>query len=130
MGEPANPPICRFYRLIDGAPEPTRADRTADGTLPINAVRYCEPIASASGFGWYLYPPLNFSLIAIALNTVLVLSLVLIFGMGIVGIAAATGVTAWLNVGMLAWGLHRRGLLGFDDRLKRVLPRIVFVDCK
>jgi hypothetical protein len=63
MGEPANPPICRFYRLIDGAPEPTRADRTADGTLPINAVRYCEPIASASGFGWYLYPPLNFSLI-------------------------------------------------------------------
>ncbi len=69
--------------------------------------------------------PLKFSLIAITLNTLLVLTLVLVFGMGIVGIAAATGVSAWLNVGLLAWGLHRRGLLGFDERLKRVLPRIL-----
>jgi hypothetical protein len=54
--------ICRFYRLIPGAPEPQRADRSAHGTLPIDAVRYCEPVASASAFGWYLYPPLNFAL--------------------------------------------------------------------
>jgi len=27
------------------------------------AYRYCEAIASASAFGWYLYPPLNFSLV-------------------------------------------------------------------
>jgi putative peptidoglycan lipid II flippase len=72
--------------------------------------------------------PLKFSLIAIALNTALVLGLVLVFHMGIVGIAAATGVTAWLNVGLLALGLHRRGLLGFDARLMHVLPRILLAN--
>ena len=62
MVESAEPVICQFYRLIPGAPEPRRADRSADGTLPVNAYRYCEAIASASSFGWYLYPPLSFSL--------------------------------------------------------------------
>jgi hypothetical protein len=57
------PSICQFYRLIPGAPEPRRADRSADGTLPTNGFRYCEPVTAASGFGWYLYPPCNFRLI-------------------------------------------------------------------
>jgi hypothetical protein len=57
------PVVCEFFRLIPGAPDPRRADRSADGTLPVIAYRYCEAIASASAFGWYLYPPLNFSLI-------------------------------------------------------------------
>ena len=69
--------------------------------------------------------PLKFSLITVALNTIFALSFVLIFHLGIFGISAATGITAWLNVGMLAWGLRQRGLLGFDPRLRRVLPRIV-----
>jgi len=69
--------------------------------------------------------PLKFSLITVALNTIFALTFVLVFHFGIVGISAATGITAWLNVGMLAWGLKQRGLLGFDPRLKRVLPRIV-----
>src|SRR5947209_3516233 len=63
LHESAEPVICRFYRLIPDAPEPRRADRSAEGTLPVNAYRYCEAIASASAFGWYLYPPLSFSLI-------------------------------------------------------------------
>ena len=62
MVESESSEICRFYRLIPGIPEPRRADRSADGTLPVNAYRYCEAIASASAFGWYLYPPLSFSL--------------------------------------------------------------------
>ena len=62
MVDTAEPAICQFYRLIPGAPDPRRADRSADGTLPVNAYRYCEPIASASAFGWYLYPPLSFKL--------------------------------------------------------------------
>jgi len=69
--------------------------------------------------------PLKFSLITVALNTIFALSFVLIFHLGIVGISAATGITAWINVGLLAWGLRTRGLLGFDDRLKHVLPRII-----
>jgi len=55
-------PICRFYRLIPAAPPPQPADRSADGMLPTRAYRYCEAAASASGYGWYFYPPLNFTL--------------------------------------------------------------------
>jgi hypothetical protein len=63
MIKQAEPAICRFYRLIPDAPLPRRADRSADGTLPTRGYRYCEALASASGFGWYLYPPLNFSMV-------------------------------------------------------------------
>ena len=69
--------------------------------------------------------PLKFSLITVALNTAFALFFVLVLHWGIVGISAATGITAWMNVGMLAWGLRSRGLLGFDARLRRVLPRIL-----
>lgn len=62
MSDLGETPICRFYRLIPDAPAPRPADRSADGTLPTRAYRYCEAAASASGFGWYIYPPLNFTL--------------------------------------------------------------------
>src|SRR5262249_37654224 len=62
MRETPDSVVCRFYRLIPDAPVPRPADRSADGTLPVNAYRYCEAIASASAFGWYMYPPLSFSL--------------------------------------------------------------------
>ncbi len=42
-----------------------------------------------------------------------------------VGIALATALTAWLNAGLLAFILHRRGLFAVDRRLKRAAPRIV-----
>ena len=69
--------------------------------------------------------PLKYSLVTVALNTALALTFVLVLHWGIIGIAAATGITAWINVGMLAWGLHRRALLGIDARLTHVLPRIL-----
>jgi len=55
--------ICRFYRLIAEAPVPRPANRSADGMLPTRGYRYCEALASASAFGWYIYPPMNFSLV-------------------------------------------------------------------
>jgi hypothetical protein len=63
MVQQAEPVICRFYRFIPDAPAPRRADRSADGMLPTRGYRYCEALASASAFGWYIYPPLNFSLV-------------------------------------------------------------------
>lgn len=64
MAEIAEPAVvCQFYRLIVSAPEPRRADRSADGMLPMRGFRYCEALTSASAFGWYIYPPLNFSLL-------------------------------------------------------------------
>jgi hypothetical protein len=62
MAETAEQPICEFHRLIPDAPAPRRASRSADGTLPVAAHSYCEPAASASAYGWYIYPPITFSL--------------------------------------------------------------------
>ncbi|WP_029010871.1 murein biosynthesis integral membrane protein MurJ [Azospirillum halopraeferens] len=42
-----------------------------------------------------------------------------------VGIALATGLTAWLNVALLVAALRRRGLLEVDERARRRAPRIV-----
>ena len=56
-------PIVRFYRLIaDGRP-PMRADRSAAGTLPTRAFRYCDAVTRAAGFGWYVFPPMDFHLL-------------------------------------------------------------------
>jgi hypothetical protein len=49
--------IIRFYRLIQEGRGPQPADRSAGGSLPTRAFRYCEPVTTASGFGWYLFPP-------------------------------------------------------------------------
>ena len=51
--------LVRFHRLIPGARPPQRADRSAAGTLPTRAFRYCEAATSASGFGWWLFPPMD-----------------------------------------------------------------------
>ncbi|MGH6942965.1 MAG: murein biosynthesis integral membrane protein MurJ [Geminicoccaceae bacterium] len=48
----------------------------------------------------------------------------LIWWLAHVGIALATTLSAWLNIGLLAYGLRRAGLLQPDARLRRRLPRI------
>ena len=57
-----NPVDLRLRRLIPSAPTPERADRSARGTLPTRASRYCDAVTSASGFGWHVFAPMNFSL--------------------------------------------------------------------
>lgn len=41
-----------------------------------------------------------------------------------VGLAVGTSLSAWVNAGLLAWLLHRRGLFTADARLRRNLPRM------
>jgi hypothetical protein len=53
----SNGPIVHFYRLIDEARLPQRADRSAAGTLPTRAYRYCEAVTTAASFGWWIFPP-------------------------------------------------------------------------
>lgn len=55
-------PLVTFYRFVPQAPLPVRADRSAVGTLPTRAYRFCEAVATASGLGYYIFPPMNFSL--------------------------------------------------------------------
>jgi hypothetical protein len=54
--------LVTFHRLIPTARLPQRADRSALGMLPTRAFRYCEPAAAASGFGYYIFPAMDFSL--------------------------------------------------------------------
>jgi len=55
-------PLVIFHRFIPTARLPQRADRSAAGSLPTRAFRYCEPATSASGYGYYVFPPVGFSL--------------------------------------------------------------------
>ena len=50
----ATPAIVTFYRLIPEAALPQRADRSALGSLPTRAYRYCDAVTSAAGFGWHV----------------------------------------------------------------------------
>jgi hypothetical protein len=54
--------IVTFFRMIPDCPPPQRADRSAGGMLPTRAFRYCDPVTTASAFGWYVFPPFAFSL--------------------------------------------------------------------
>jgi hypothetical protein len=55
--------IVRFYRMIERARMPQRADRSAAGTLPTRAFRYCDAVTAASGFGWWVFPPMDLQLL-------------------------------------------------------------------
>lgn len=57
----AKPKLVSFHRMIPSARMPQRADRSAAGSLPTRAFRYCEPATSAAAFGYYLFPPIGFS---------------------------------------------------------------------
>jgi len=50
-------PIVHFYRLIEEARLPQRADRAAAGTLPTRAYRYCQAVTTAAAYGWWIFPP-------------------------------------------------------------------------
>ncbi len=60
--DPQAPPRPRvvFHRLIPEGRLPQRADRAAAGSLPTRAFRYCEPVVTASAFGYYVFPPFSF----------------------------------------------------------------------
>ena len=58
--------------------------------------------------------PVRLAVVAMLVN--LVGNLVLIWPFGAVGVAIATAVSAWVNVALLYWTLHRRGHLRVDRR--------------
>ncbi len=63
MTEPLSQPLVRFHQLIGTARPPLRADRSAGGLLPTRAFRFCEAVTTASAFGYYVFPPMSFSLL-------------------------------------------------------------------
>ncbi len=59
-GQPA--PAVTFYTAIPGCRAPMRADASVLGTLPSRGFQYCEALRAASSFGWYAFPPIDFTL--------------------------------------------------------------------
>jgi Family of unknown function (DUF6065) len=45
--------------LIPEAPLPRAADPEVLGSIPLRAYRFCEPFTAASGYGWWVYPPID-----------------------------------------------------------------------
>jgi hypothetical protein len=56
-------PVVTFYRLVEEAPRPSRADRSGLGSLPTRGYRHCDAVTTAAGFGWHLRPPMAFDLL-------------------------------------------------------------------
>ena len=56
------PPAVTFYVAVPGCRAPMRADPAALGTLPARGFQYCEALRAASSFGWYVFPPIDFTL--------------------------------------------------------------------
>ena len=67
--------------------------------------------------------PVRIALIALAAN--IALNLLLMRPLQHVGMAAATSIAAWINVGLLAWHLRRLGHFSLDSRLKSRAWRIL-----
>jgi hypothetical protein len=51
-----------FYSAIPACRTPMRADPSGLGTLPARGFQYCEALRVASSFGWYVFPPIDFTL--------------------------------------------------------------------
>ena len=63
MNETRQPnPVVTFYGAVPGCRTPLRADASVLGTLPSRGFQYCEALRSASSFGWYVFPPIDFTL--------------------------------------------------------------------
>jgi len=67
--------------------------------------------------------PVRIAVLCLVVNVGL--NLALMGPLAHVGIALATTLAGWLNVGLLAAGLARRGFLKPDRRLRRRLPRMI-----
>lgn len=62
MATPQPNPAVTFYRAVPGCRAPMRADPSVLGTLPTRGFQYCEALRAASSFGWYVFPPIDFTL--------------------------------------------------------------------
>jgi hypothetical protein len=63
LGAMTEAPIVEFFRLICSTRPAKRAERSAAGYLPSRGMRYCDALTSATGFGYWVFPPLDIRLL-------------------------------------------------------------------
>lgn len=109
--------VTLFQRGAFAAPE-ARATAAALAVYAAGLPAYVLAKALAPGFfaRGDTATPVKISVFALLAN--LILNLLLMGPFLHVGIAAATAISSWLNVGLMAYVLHRRGHLSADARLK------------
>jgi hypothetical protein len=56
-------PVVQFFRLITATRPPKRAERAAAGYLPARGMRYCDALTSATGYGYWIFPPMDIRLV-------------------------------------------------------------------
>ena len=101
MSETRQPgPVVTFYQAVPGCRAPIRADSSVLGTLPSRGFQYCEALRAASSFGWYVFPPIDFTLQWDGSEII------------------------WTYRGAKAWyPLHSAQFPGFQARFDRAAPR-------
>ncbi|MBC8339850.1 MAG: murein biosynthesis integral membrane protein MurJ [Rhodospirillales bacterium] len=119
-------PVIRvlFERGAFGAGE-TAATAAALGVYAAGLPAYVLVKALAPGFFGRedTATPVKISVLCLFVN--LILNLALMGPYLHVGIAAATVVSSWLNAGLMAYVLHKRGYLVIDSRLAGRVPRMI-----
>ena len=55
--------VVEFFRLIKQTRPPKRAERAAAGLLPARAMRYCDALTTATGYGYWIFPPMDIRLL-------------------------------------------------------------------
>ena len=92
----------------------------AIGLLPFVLIRSQVAVFFARGD---TATPVKAALAAAAVN--IMLKIVLAGPFGQVGLAIATSIGAWINLGLVAWMAYRMGLWTIDDPLRKTLPKIL-----
>ena len=59
---PPSQDIVEFVKLLPQGRPPKRADRSGAGYLPGRAMRYCDSLTTATGYGYWLFPPIDLQL--------------------------------------------------------------------
>ena len=120
----AEPVISVLFERGAFGPAEVRATSAALAVYAVGIPAYVMVKALAPGYfaRGDTATPVKISVGCLVVN--LVLNLVLMGPFKHVGIAMATAVSAWLNAGLLAAFLGRRGFLAIDGRLGRRLPRM------
>lgn len=54
--------MTEFFQLLPEAPLPLAADSSLEGSMPLRAYRYCEPMLLANGAGWTIGAPIDVTL--------------------------------------------------------------------
>ncbi len=122
----AEPVIMVLFQRGEFGPAESKATAAALAVYATGLPAYVLVKALAPGFFARedTATPVKVSIVAMFVN--LVLNLILMGPFLHVGIAIATSVSAWLNAGLLALILRRRGHLDIDARLLSRLPRQFF----